>query len=541
MSPSLRLAELNPPVKIDGDVLSFNDYPYIPKIIDDIHPHIVIIKGAQLGGTAAMILKVIMRMAQESLRGSIYLFPREIDAIQFSKARFRRILNENAALSNLVKETDSAQIRRIHSGFAYFRGAASVPALKSVPADLLVFDELDEMEEDKVELARHRLDGSKLPSQCELSTATFPDYGVDLAYKASDGNVWMIQCDNCKEWTCLELAWPDVFQTDPHTREIYRACRKCKKPIHSADGEWVARFPDRTAPAGDTIEDLKRAPGKRGYWISQLNSPRRQPHQILQEFKDAEHRGKLREFYNSVLGIAFAEASDSLTKEIILAACDQDEPRRPSSVGPTAMGFDCGANDFHFAVAEKRSGDREQIIEFGRVTSEDEIINVIDRYNVSMAVADEMAETRTVRRIKARRPGKVYGCWYVGEKKGGYDWDAKAATITVGRTESLDESHQRILRGQTRFPKPDDLMHKIFIPQLCNLVRVTRPVNRADGRDSGRMKSLWIIRGTKNDHMRHAVNYLGLALARVPAILPGKRRGSGSGSGRKRPRGWMTA
>jgi hypothetical protein len=205
------------------------------------------------------------------------------------------------------------------------------------------------------------------------------------------------------------------------------------------------------------------------------------------------------------------------------------------------MGFDAGANDFHYVVMEKRPNNHEQIIAYGRAETEDEIINIIDRYNVVVAVADEMAETRAIRRMKARRNGKIYGCWYVGDKKGGYDWDAKAQTITVGRTESLDESHQRILRGQTRFPKPDDLTHKLLIPQLCNLVRVTRPVTRSDGAETGRMKSMWIVRGTKNDHLRHALNYAILASARAPVIQPGKQRpGFGKPPNRRSTRtSWM--
>ena len=42
LSPSLWLATAQPPLQVDGETLSFKDFPYIPKILDDEHPDITI-------------------------------------------------------------------------------------------------------------------------------------------------------------------------------------------------------------------------------------------------------------------------------------------------------------------------------------------------------------------------------------------------------------------------------------------------------------------------------------------------------------------
>jgi len=85
--------------------------------------------------------------------------------------------------------------------------------LKTIPVDLIVFDEYDEHisvtgREMKLftspELALERASHSKYKHQRYLSTPTLPDFGINLVYQSSDQKHFFIRCDKCNTWTCLE-------------------------------------------------------------------------------------------------------------------------------------------------------------------------------------------------------------------------------------------------------------------------------------------------------------------------------------------------
>lgn len=526
------LHALRPHLRVDGDPLNFHDYPYAPDLIDDEHPNQVIIKGAQLGFTIALTLRTIARLARRhglhknfSPRGALYLLPTERDVSDFSKARFARIVRDNPVLAEFIHDTDAVNIKRVGHGFIYFRGATVPSALKTIPVDDLILDERDEMDDDMVELAQHRLDSSLHPRRSELSTPTVPEYGVDLAFASSDQMVWKIKCSHCNHWTCLELNWPDSLRELKDGRVI-RACGKCHDEIFPHDGQWVATFPDRTE--------------RRGRWVSQLNSSRLNPREILRAYESALGRGKQKEFMNSRLGMAYADLDDALTTAIILDACDPDAQKELVDEGPCAMGVDPGKRDFHWVVGKRVSDTRRHVLNYGVCHTEQQVLDRLDRFNVKYCVIDEMAETRTVRRMKERRPGRIYGCWYVEGKRGDYDWDDRELRVTVNRTESLDDSHFRLVNKMTTLPRVDDQTHELLIPQLKNLARVVR-----EEKDTKKIRVLWVVRGgVKNDHLRHAYNYFEMAAQRVgvAAVVRRARRRTAERTGhRGRARGtWMS-
>ncbi len=507
VSPAARIADLQPPIKIDGSQLDFTAYPFIPAIIDCPAPRITIIKGAQLGFTSAMVLRSIMRMKYLGLRGLLYLFPRDRDVTDFSRARFSRVL-ENPALKPLVTDTDSIGLKRIGEGFAYFRAASwdatkegiGSPGLKSIPVDELIEDERDEMNDDAVEQAQHRLDSSELVSpvgngvEINLSTPSIPGYGVDLAYETTNQQVWMIKCRGCGEWTCLELRWPEAFGR--RGSDYFRMCARCGKEIHPVDGEWVARRPDEK--------------NRFGFYVSQLSSVRRHPNVIMEEYEKQTAKGKIREFTRSVLGRAYADIDQSLNKPMLDALTDPQFPRQLHDDGPCGMGVDAGSRDFHWAVGKRVTSSFNRIIGFGICRDEEEVIRLAKAFNVEKMVIDEMAEARAVRRIKQALSGVAYGCHYT-DQRGDVTWDVMDKIVKTNRTASLDQSHYNLTHGIYQLPALDQFYHEVFAPQVVNLVRKVKP----RGQETGDEVAIWVPKGSKNDHFRHAVNYLDLALTKV--------------------------
>ena len=517
-SPAARLSDIDPVIKVDGHPLDFHRFGWVPRWIDDTHPRIVIIKGAQIGATVAIVLKVIERMRAEALRGVVYYFPTKDDVSDFSKARFSRMLEDNPELEAAVRDHDSVSVKRIGEGFVYFRGANSRSGMKSVPGDILVFDERDEMAIENVALARHRLDAPETETERQeisLSTPDLPETGVDFDYSQSDQHVWQIPCSGCKTWNCLELRdWPGAFEQQRDGTWI-RACSECGKEILPSDGEWVAASPDSERV--------------RGYWISQLCS--REPDAIMADWEEAQRLGQIKEFYNSVLGRAYADVDQILTDEMIQAVINEDQPRVEADPGPGFMGADVGGKDFHWTAGKRINRTVSQILAFGKIGTETEVgrqenrlLDQFDAFNTERMVVDQMAESRTVARLKERRPGRIFGCVYTEAQHLGADWDYTTNEVHVNRSDALDGTHQKVLRREFLFPRRDDTFRKEVVPQLKNLARKRVPKRSAMGLETGQSRVIWVVRGVKNDHYRHGLTYADLAQEGVGVATDAVRR-----------------
>lgn len=475
---------------VDGEPFDLRRYPFLVAIFDSNAREIVVRKGAQLGVTICCILRSIHSAQHRFKRSVIYYMPTRDDVSDFSKARFGRLLKENPPLGKLVRGTDSTHVKRVGETFIYFRGAKSRSQAKSVPADGLVFDERDEMDQDIVDLARKRLDGSAYREEISLSTATVPGFGVDHDYvEKSDQRTWHVKCSACGGWTCMELDFPACIE---RTREgvWFRACKKCRRQIQVHRGQWVVGIKDREVE---------------GYWPSQLLSPRMPLDVIMAEWEDPHRNTK--EFYNSRLGLPYADL-DTMLDEAALSAVVSQEPGLRASKGPSFLGADVGKDTIHWWVGEKRAAQLD-FTAWGECGSFDDVYDLKKRYNVEVGVLDEMAETRSVREFVAANP-EFWGCWYSDAQRTGYDWNEKERRVSVNRTELLDQSHRVITQQRCTIPRRDDRWSEL-VKHMTNLARVSKE-DAATGLPTVR----WVVRGKKLDHLRHAFAYAVLAAELAP-------------------------
>ena len=512
-------------LKVDGVKFNLRQYPYLADLFDRPVRRKTIVKGAQMGFTITFVLDAIMAAKEEGLRGIGYFFPTERDVLDFSKARFGPMISSNPAFAKLVKSTDSAGLKIVNGVPIYFRAAGatgtstkqSLSAVKSFPADYIIRDERDEMQDSRVDAIRKRLDGSTCPREVDLSTPKIPGYGVDYEYQQSDGRAWHWQCDKCNAWTCLELTWPDCI-AEPVGKEPFYLCSHCRGELRRHTGEAVAARPD--------VKDHM------GLWVSQLCSPTKTAGDILKALEDAEHSGRKQEFYNQTLARAWAPVSDQLTKER-LDDCLTEKPRALSSPGPTCAGADPGVGKIHWLV-KQRIGDRDsQVLNYGACASFADLAAISRKYNVQTGVIDQMAETHATMTFVDAHPN-WWGARYVTAPKPAHDWQHNGRIVVVGRNEALDASHAKIIEKRERLPAPDELYHDLLIPQMCNMARVQK-FDEVTGDPSSR----WVILGgQKNDHLKHCHGYATVAEERVGLARELQRARSRP---RSRPRSFMRA
>ena len=473
-------------------------------------PEQVFIKGAQIGVTDSMVLRTLHGMVYGKYpQGSLYLFPTRDDVKDFSKARFDPLIAENACISRHVKNTDATNIKQIGRGFLYLRGARitknvggakkTSSQLKSIPVDRVVFDERDEMDDSMVELARERVSHSDVKELISVGTPTIPDYGVDKLYQNSDQRVWMIRCEHCGKYTCLEHEFPTCIIRNPEGG-AYRACIHCRKEIFPFNGEWVAQVPSKTSSLV-------------GWWISQLNSLYVDPAYILDLYEDPPN-GNLAEVMNSKLGRAYIPAENRLTSSEVYACCGSDAPLMRNE-GPCCMGVDVGNPTLHVVVGHKKTKHNIKVIWMGRVSSFNDLHDIAQRYSVRSSVIDLKPEIRKVREFQAAESYSVFACDYVETRVGMTSWDDKERIIKCNRTEVCDASHDFIISpGKLELPRRNTELD-LFVKECCNIAKVLE-----EDADTG--ARVYRYKKLGADHYRHALNYMLLASERVGSISDNK-------------------
>jgi len=478
-------------ITLDGKPFTYDRHEYLIEPYKDDHPHQVEMKAAQLGLTSKAMLRVVYGARYLGYRGILYLFPSKSDVTDFSRGRVDPLIHENpATIGKWLKDTDSANIKRIWNAFLYLRGMKSRVGLKSIPVDFTVFDELDEAPQNAIDMATERMAHSEFKEVMKLSNPTLPDYGIDKAFQETDQRYWLLKCEKCGEYTCLEDTFPDCLITI--NSHVIRACQKCHAELNPSIGEWVAKRPG--------IKD------KRGYHYSQLFSHFVNPVDILHQFRTTDN---LTDFYNLKIGNAYVEAENRLSIQEVLALCD-NYGVASSDPGPCSMGVDQG-KDLHVVIGKKHPQQAGKLIHLGVYKDWEELGRLMRNFSISCCVVDALPETRNARAFAERFKGKVYINYYNKHQKGHYAWNEKDLIVSCNRTESLDASHKEIMDRSVILPRECEIMRE-FAYHLHNVAKKLE-----EDEETGSKRYIYVKLGP--DHFRHAFNYEAMARGTLLARL----------------------
>lgn len=477
---------------LDGRPFTYSCHEYLIEPYKDTHPHQVELKAAQLGLTSKAMLRVAYGARYGGYRGILYLFPSKSDVTDFSKGRIDPLIDENPdTIGDWLRDTDSSNIKRIWNAFLYLRGMKSRVGLKSVPIDFTVFDELDEAPQLSVDMAMERMAHSEFKEVLKLSNPTLPDYGIDKAFQETDQRYWLLKCEKCGKYTCLEDTFPDCLITVKD--RVIRLCQHCfDKELNPSMGQWVAKKPGVT--------------GKRGYHFSQLFSHFVNPEDILYQFRTTNN---LTDFYNLKIGIAYVEAENRLSIQEVLNLCGSNGIAS-SDDGPCSMGVDQG-KDLHIVIGKRHPSISCKIIHLGIYKDWEDLDRLMKNFHVSRCVVDALPETRNARAFAERFRGKVYLNYYNEHQKGHYAWNEKELIVSCNRTESLDASHKEIMDRNVILPKDCEITRE-FAEHLHNIAKKLE-----EDEETGSKKYVYVKLGP--DHFRHAFNYEAIARQNAPRPL----------------------
>ncbi len=440
-------------VRLEGRRFSFEGHEYLRALYDDTAKHVVVMKAAQVGGTTWAIL----RSLHTCLSGLnvIYFFPTRSDVIEFSKSRVGPLLEENPFLTDVMSDTDTAGLKRIGDAHLYFRGMKSTVGMKSVPADMMVLDELDEATPAAKAMAKERLSHSDYGRVIELSNPSLPDFGIDEAFQASDQRLWTLKCPSCNAWTAFDAEFPrkrgeEVRIILPRPDgTFFRACPKCSGELDLSAGEWVATFPGRDV---------------HGYRVSQLISSKVDAGEILREYRTTRF---LDRFYNLKIGVPWADLERRVDPASVLALCGDSSMLDRSEVECT-MGVDTG-KELHVVILREDPADheRQHLVHLAVCHEFSELDSLMERFRVDRCVIDGLPETHPTRAFSARYAGKAYLCFFNESQRGQARWDREGRIVQFNRTEALDASRAIVREKHLVLPSRQEPLVEEFARHMA--------------------------------------------------------------------------
>lgn len=535
---------------VDAHPFDLRGREYERDILRDESKFIVMPKGAQLGLTTTFLAKT-MHSVTERLWKALYLLPLKAGTNDFVQSRIDPVLESSPLLRARFGRTDNRGQKVTKEGVAWkIRGTNIETELRETPADFIVFDERDKMNEDNIPHALARLDGSLIARVYELSTPTVEGYGVyrDNGFPASDQMQWWIPCPHCGSKQVLSFEdniQPYLGDTVASSRDSCR-CSHCRKPITdaeraaaNAEGQWVP-----LEPHAET----------RGYHLTQLNSPTKtladpQLGMLVNWFEGQRDSKKLKEFFNLGLGLAYSSPGDKFTVELLDKA-RQDYERGFVPMGALYIGIDQGQEVLHVTIwsldknKRRRLHDAKMVMASG-AKSKWAVLDeeVLQRYSRWVAVCDAHPDKEDCETLAKKYPGR----FWMGFEKDRPEQPVTAqfsvrksrtpGKVMIDRTMAFDSLIKNYLDNMTMLPRDarelgermPKLTYNGFYAQHLPMVRVEQPDMQS------RMVARWVngnaepgkkAQGKKPDHWHHS-DMFGLiaTMSSAPLVISGEQRG----------------
>jgi Phage terminase large subunit (GpA) len=241
---------------LEGKKLSFENYEFQRRVMDDPSRVVNTVKCAQIGLTVTTMAYFLSVLATQRMN-VIYALPTAGDAGKLVTTKLNPIIYNTPELKRLLNvNVDSIELKEINGNFLFTRGTKSDTAALSISADLLVVDELDRADPDVLKQFRSRLQASPHKLVRQFSTPTIAGLGIDREAQASVRYRHFASCYHCEhKW--LPDYWSDILipdfegsmrdidrmnLKDLRWREARWRCPECGKDpqLHSDRLEWVA-------------------------------------------------------------------------------------------------------------------------------------------------------------------------------------------------------------------------------------------------------------------------------------------------------------
>jgi len=499
----------------------FTHHPWLKDMLDCNSELAIGQKSAQMGYTEWALNRSLYKIDMYGI-SVLYVLPcSNPDASNFSTSRFDPALELSPHLKNLFSNVKNVHHKRAGSANLFIRGSRSRSQLKSDPVGMMVFDEVDEMNQENIPLAMERMSGQVTKQALMLSTPTIENRGINTYFKNSTQNHFFFKCPSCSKF--IELSFPACLTItadnilDPKLSDSYIMCPECggvlpheNKIEWLSTGEWVPSFEGRTSI---------------GFYINQLYSPTIRPWEIAVAYlKSLINPTDEQEFFNSKLGLThFVEGAKVTDADLDSCIKTRHMDDMIPTGGIITMGVDVGSW-LHYEIDRwfidgEPSPDistmaRCEVLKVGKVKNFEELPNLMIRNHAQFCVIDSQPEHRKALEFANSMYGHVRLCTYGKGLTAKEIRVGESHSVVVDRTSSLDLSLSRFkCEGRITLPLDTPLEYKEHVKALVRVYETDKQGNQVGK----------YLKGDNDaDHFAHARNYSEVALPLAAGVAVSK-------------------
>lgn len=500
--------------KLGGIPYSYQDHEYQEVILNDTSKEVNVRKCSQVGVSEASARMALAMCNVINPMTVIYTLPTAHFAATFMKTRVDTIIQYSDTIkTNLRASNDNSEVKQFNESFLYLKGSSSNNAPISIPADVLIHDELDFSDQEVIGQYPSRLTHSKWRLKRQFSTPTVPGYGIDKAFQNSRRFFNICKCCHCNHYFI-----PDYFEhvkipdykkslrevnkfllTQIRWQEAAVHCPKCDK------------IPDLGPKYREYIcENGEESHVAAGYQVTPFDAPKIVTPSDLVVASTTYSR--YQDFVNFGLGLAVEDSEATLVKdelERLFVYLDNPNP------GTYVMGVDVG-NTYHFVVGKVDPYGDILIVHTERVPMSKARTTYAElhrKYRVICTVIDSGPHAETVMALQATDPN-LYASVYMRSKSllthtvVEKDSDKELGKefvrqVNVNRSRALDAYMEFIRENHLQIVASAE--QEIIINHHTSMKRV-----RQFDHESGEMTYSW-QKTDGEDHYHHAFLYCYLA------------------------------
>ncbi len=498
---------------------SFNKHEFQIGIADSVSPRVSVMKASQLGVSELIVRIVLALLAKLPGRHAMYTLPDLQFAKKFAPTRFDPVIAASPRLQALIADDpNSNTIKRIGDSYLYIGGAHSERQSISVPASILIHDEVAYSNQEVLGTYSSRLghleEGQEIVYS--FSTPLLPETSIHKEFLQGTQEHYALYHRACSTWVILDpitnlriphldlpldlLSKADVTENLTNINDAYLECPHCKQPISQqnlADPQtraWVPYYPNasyRSFDANFLVLPAIKTPAK-----------------VL---KDRLNYGSTPKWLNFAIGRPADSSDCRLTETAIERAFSLTNQDLPQSPPYSLLGMDVGKvchltvatpiNEtllIHHTELVKQSEDNHSATTF---------VNRYKQFRAVQGVIDAGPEFTVTTSAQAQLPyNQVWGCYFTrGRGKSNLEFfEAKDdGTVLAQRTKAIDEFASDFNRGKILFRR-DDPNAALIKAHLRVLVRVT------DTDAVGDEVSRWVSTSS-DDHFFFSLFYTWLA------------------------------
>ena len=202
---------------------------------------ISVLKGAQVGMTTLAIGFALYCVVVHRLNVG-YFLPDQDFADRFDQTRVRPALRRESIASLMrdgrYKGASPKGLKEFPgcggSRFLYILGLRDIGNAISIPLDVLVRDEVDDLPPENLKWSNDRIDASPLALTLNLAVGRSPGAGIHAMYEAGDRRRWQVKCPACRAESVLEEHWPGILCANG------LVCPDCGGALDRGAGRWKA-------------------------------------------------------------------------------------------------------------------------------------------------------------------------------------------------------------------------------------------------------------------------------------------------------------